>query len=123
MKIFFQPKRAASTRPSSQVTAIAQTVLRQMPPGTTPPLVISYSASSVPILQLALSGEGLSEQQLFDFGNNFIRTQLATVQGAPIPYPYGGKPRQIQVDLDLARAAGAGASRRATSSTRSARRT
>ena len=100
VKIFFQPK-ARIDAAVAQVTAIAQTVLRQMPPGTTPPFIISYSASSVPVLQLALSGQGLSEQQLFDLGNNFVRTQLATVQGAAIPYPYGGKQRQIQVDLDL----------------------
>ncbi len=100
VKIFFRPS-ARIDAAVSQVTAIAQTNLRSMPPGTTPPLVISYSASTVPVLQLALSGAGLSEQQLFDAGNNFIRTQLATVQGAAIPFPYGGKQRQIQVDLDL----------------------
>jgi multidrug efflux pump subunit AcrB len=100
VKIFFRPS-ARIDAAVSQVTAIAQTVLRQMPPGTTPPLVITYSASSVPVLQLALSGEGLSEQQLFDLGNNAVRAQLATVQGAAIPFPYGGKPRQIQVDLDV----------------------
>ncbi|HYK43471.1 MAG TPA: efflux RND transporter permease subunit, partial [Thermoanaerobaculia bacterium] len=86
----------------AQVTAISQSAVRSMPPGTTPPFIITYNASSVPVLQLALSGRGLSEQQLFDAGNNFIRTQLATVQGAAIPFPYGGKQRQIQVDLDLA---------------------
>ena len=101
VKIFFQP-RVKIDAAVSQVTAIAQTVLRQMPSGTTPPLVITYSASTVPVLQLALSGEGLSEQQLFDVGNSFIRTQLATVEGAAIPFPYGGKQRQIQVDLNLA---------------------
>ena len=100
VKIFFQPK-ARIDAAVSQVTAIAQTVLRTMPPGTTPPLVITYSASTVPVLQLALSGQGLSEQQLFDLGNNAVRTQLATVEGAAIPYPYGGKQRQIQVDIDL----------------------
>ena len=101
VKIFFQPK-ARIDAAVSQVTAIAQTAIRSMPPGTTPPLVIQYSASSVPVLQLALSGEGLSEQQFFDFANNSIRAQLATVQGAALPYPYGGKQRQIQIDLDLA---------------------
>jgi multidrug efflux pump subunit AcrB len=100
VKVFFRPG-ARIDAAVSQVTAIAQTVLRQMPPGTTPPLVITYSASSVPVLQLALSGQGLSEQQLFDLGNNTIRAQLATVQGAAIPFPYGGKQRQIQVDIDL----------------------
>jgi multidrug efflux pump subunit AcrB len=84
----------------AQVTAIAQTSLRAYPTGTTPPLVIQYSASSVPVLQLGLSGDGLTEQQLFDYGANFIRTQLATVQGVSIPFPYGGKQRQIQVDID-----------------------
>ena len=73
-----------------------------MPPGTTPPFMLIYSASSVPILQLALSGEGLSEQQLFDFAANFIRTQLVTVPGAAIPWPYGGKQRQVMIDLQPA---------------------
>ena len=100
IKIFFRPGVRIDAA-VAQVTAISQTSTRSMPPGTTPPLVITYSASSVPVLQLALSGRGLSEQQLFDFGNSFIRTQLATVQGAAIPFPYGGKQRQIQVDLDL----------------------
>jgi multidrug efflux pump subunit AcrB len=99
VKIFFQP-RANIASAIAQVTAISQSQVRSLPPGTTPPLVITYNASSVPILQLALSGEGLSEQQLSDFAINFIRTQLATVQGAAIPYPYGGKFRQIQVDID-----------------------
>jgi multidrug efflux pump subunit AcrB len=99
IKVFFQP---SANLPSAiaEITAIAQTQLRQLPPGTTPPLVISYSASSVPVLQLSLSGEGLSEQALNDIGTNFIRTQLATVQGASIPFPYGGKQRQVQVDID-----------------------
>src|SRR5262249_45043531 len=100
IKIFFR-QGARIDAAVAQVTAISQTATRSMPPGTTPPLIITYSASSVPVLQLALSGRGLSEQQLFDFGNAFIRTQLATVQGAAIPFPYGGKQRQIQVDLDL----------------------
>jgi multidrug efflux pump subunit AcrB len=99
IKVFFQP---GANVPSAiaEITAISQTQLRQLPPGTTPPLVISYSASSVPVLQLSLSGEGLSEQALNDIGTNFIRTQLATVQGASIPFPYGGKQRQVQVDID-----------------------
>ena len=80
----------------------SQTQLRQLPSGVTPPLVISYSASSVPILQLALSGQNLSEQQLNDYGLNFIRTRLITVEGAAVPYPYGGKQRQVQVDLNPA---------------------
>ncbi len=99
VKVFFQPG-ADITRAIAQVTAISQTQLRQLPPGTTPPLVITYSASSVPIIQLALSGQKLSEQQLFDYGVNFIRTRLITIPGCAIPYPYGGKQRQVQVDLD-----------------------
>jgi multidrug efflux pump subunit AcrB len=101
VKIFFQPS-ARIERAIAQVTAVSQTQLRQLPPGTTPPLVISYSASSVPIMQLALSGHRLSEQQLNDYALNFIRTRLVTVEGAAIPYPYGGKQRQVQVDLDIA---------------------
>ncbi|MCA1581553.1 MAG: efflux RND transporter permease subunit [Acidobacteria bacterium] len=100
IKIFFRP-RARIDAAVAQVTAFSQTSVRSMPPGTNPPFIITYNASSVPVLQLALSGHGLSEQQLFDFGNNYIRTQLATVQGAAIPFPYGGKQRQIQIDLDL----------------------
>src|SRR6201998_1592549 len=101
VKVFFQP-HANIEKAIAQVTAISQTQLRQLPPGTTPPLVITYSASTVPILQLALSGHELSEQQLFDSGVNFIRTRLITVPGAAIPYPYGGKQRQVQVDLNTA---------------------
>jgi multidrug efflux pump subunit AcrB len=100
IKIFFQPNVNIADA-NAQVTAIAQTQLRQLPTGTTPPLILQYSASSVPIIQLGLSGQGLSEQQLNDFGLNFIRTQLVTVPGAGIPYPYGGKQRQVQVDLNL----------------------
>src|SRR6202042_1878075 len=84
----------------AQVTAVSQTQLRQLPQGTTPPLVIEYNASSVPILQLALSGQGLSEQDLNDLGQNFLRPQLITIEGTAIPYSYGGKQRQVQVDLD-----------------------
>src|SRR6201986_43702 len=101
IKIFFQPKVNIAMA-VAQVAAIGQTQLRQLPQGTTPPLIIQYSASSVPIIQLGLSGEGLSEQQLNDYGLNFIRTQLVTVDGAGIPYPYGGKQRQVQVDINLA---------------------
>jgi len=101
VKVFFQP-HADVNRAIAQVTAISQTQLRQLPPGTTPPLVITYNASTVPILQLALSGQQLSEQQLFDYGVNFIRTRLITVPGAAIPFPYGGKQRQVQVDLNAA---------------------
>jgi multidrug efflux pump subunit AcrB len=99
VKIFFQPGANISMA-VSQVTAISQTLLRFAPPGTTPPLVIQYSASSVPILQMGLSGEGLSEQGLFDLGVNFIRVQLLNVEGAAIPFPYGGKQRQVMVDLN-----------------------
>ena len=101
IKIFFQPGASIATA-LSQATAICQTQLRQLPPGTTPPLIIQYSASTVPILQIGLSGHGLSEQQLFDLGANFIRVQLADVEGAAIPWPFGGKPRQVEVDLDTA---------------------
>ncbi|MBZ5665632.1 MAG: efflux RND transporter permease subunit [Acidobacteriia bacterium] len=101
VKVFFQP-HAPVEKAIAQITAVSQTQLRQLPPGTTPPLVITYSASTVPILQLALSGQGLSEQQLNDLGLNFIRTRLITVEGAAVPYPYGGKQRQVQVDLNTA---------------------
>ncbi len=99
VKVFFQPSAKIEVA-LSQVTAIAQTILKQLPPGATPPLILSYNASSVPVLQLALSSGKLSEQELFDLGNTVIRTQLATVQGAALPWPYGGKQRQVQVDLD-----------------------
>src|SRR5271168_2111778 len=100
VKVYFQP-RVQIANAVAQLTAVSQTALRTLPQGTTPPLVIQFNASSVPILQLGLSGQGLSEQQLNDFGLNFIRTQLATVEGAQIPYPYGGKQRQVQVDINL----------------------
>src|SRR5208282_4117343 len=102
IKIFFQPHANIQTA-LAQVTAMVQTTTRSLPPGTTPPLVVTYSASSTPIVQLGLSSKTLPEQQLFDLGNNFLRSQLATVPGAATPYPYGGKIRQIQVDLDLPR--------------------
>jgi multidrug efflux pump subunit AcrB len=101
VKIFFQP-HVQIANAVAQVTAISQTALRGMPPGTNPPLVIQFDASTVPILQLALSGSGLSEQQLFDYAVNFIRTSLVTTSGLAMPYPYGGKQRQIQVDLNNA---------------------
>ena len=100
-KVFFHPNVQIGSA-VAQVTAISQTIVRQFPQGTTPPLVIQYNASTVPILQLALSGKGLNEQQLFDMGVNFIRTGLITVSGVAIPYPYGGKQRQIMVDLNTA---------------------
>ncbi len=101
IKIFFQP-HVNIANAVAQVTAVNQVILRALPPGTTPPFIIQYNASSVPILQLGLSGQGLNEQQLNDLGQNNIRVQLATVEGAYTPFPYGGKQRQIQVDLDLA---------------------
>jgi multidrug efflux pump subunit AcrB len=100
VKIFFQPG-AKIEMALAQVTAIAQPLLRSMPPGTTPPFVISFNASTVPVLQLALSAPTLSEQQLYDLGSNFLRVQLATVQGASIPLPFGGKQAQVMVDLNL----------------------
>jgi multidrug efflux pump subunit AcrB len=99
VKVFLQPS-ANIQQGIAQITAVSQTQLKQLPPGTTPPLILSYSASSVAILQLALSGQNLSEQELNDYGLNFIRTQLITVPGASVPYPYGGKQRQVQVDLN-----------------------
>jgi multidrug efflux pump subunit AcrB len=99
IKVFLHPGTPVEAA-VAQMTAISQTVTRQMPPGTNPPLIIRYNASSVPILQLGLGGQGISEQALFDQGSNFLRTQLATVQGASILQPYGGKARQIMVDLD-----------------------
>src|ERR1700683_2631377 len=102
IKVFFRPGTNAQGD-IAQITAICQTTLRGLPPGTVPPLVISYSASTTPIVQLGLSSKTLPEQQLFDLGQNFLRNFLATVPGAATPYPYGGKIRQIQVDLDLPR--------------------
>jgi multidrug efflux pump subunit AcrB len=99
VKIFFQPN-VDIRMATAQVTSISQTVLKQMPPGITPPLILNYNASTVPILQLALSSIQESEQKLFDFGQNFIRPQLATVPGTAIPSPYGGKVRQIQIDVN-----------------------
>ena len=101
VKVFLQPT-ASLDRAIAQITANSQTQLRMLPPGSTPPLIIAYSASSVSVLQLALSGKGLSEQQLNDYGLNFIRTQLITIPGTAVPAPYGGKLRQVQVDLNPA---------------------
>jgi multidrug efflux pump subunit AcrB len=101
VKVFLQPYANAVTG-VSQVTAVGQTILRQMPQGVNPPLILLYNASSVPILQLALSGKGLQEQDLNDIALNFLRTQLVTVPGAVIPYPYGGKQRQVMIDLNQA---------------------
>jgi multidrug efflux pump subunit AcrB len=99
VKIFFQHNVDIAAA-MAQVTAASQTVLKLLPPGITPPYVLSYNASSVPILQLALSSKKLPEMQLFDSGQNFIRPQLATVAGAAVPSPYGGKVLDVQVDLD-----------------------
>jgi multidrug efflux pump subunit AcrB len=101
VKIFFHPTVNIATA-NAQVTAISQTILKQLPAGATPPLILNYSASTVPILQLALSGAGLTEQTLTDLGLNFVRTRLVTVQGAGIPYPFGGKTPQVMYDLDTA---------------------
>lgn len=121
IKIFFQPG-ANIDAATAQVTSISQSVLRQMPPGATPPFIIRYSASNVPIMQAALESESLSEQQLFDFGTNFIRADFATVRGAQIPWPYGGKQRQVVVDIDPV-ACSPRACRRATPRRPSPRRT
>ncbi|HVI10333.1 MAG TPA: efflux RND transporter permease subunit [Candidatus Binatia bacterium] len=102
IKVYFRPGTNIQGA-IAQITAIGQTTVRSLPPGTTPPLIISYSASTTPIIQLGLSSKTLPEQQLFDLGQNFLRNYLATVPGAATPYPYGGKIRQIQVDLDLTR--------------------
>jgi multidrug efflux pump subunit AcrB len=101
IKIFFQPNVNIATA-NAQVTAVSQNILKQLPPGATPPLILNYNASTVPILQLALSGKGLSEQNLGDLGQNILRPQLVSVAGAAIPYPYGGKTRQVQIDVDPA---------------------
>jgi CzcA family heavy metal efflux pump len=100
IKVFFRPGTNVQGA-IAQITAIGQTTVRSLPIGTTPPLIISYSASTTPIIQLGLSSKTLPEQDLFDLGQNFLRNFLATVPGAATPYPYGGKIRQIQVDLDL----------------------
>jgi multidrug efflux pump subunit AcrB len=100
IKVFFQPGADVHVG-VTQITALSQTIIRQLPPGISPPLIITYSASSVPVLQLGMRGDGLSEQELFDFGANLVRNQLATVQGAAIPWPYGGKQRQVSVNLDI----------------------
>ncbi len=101
VKIFFHPSVNIATA-NAQVTAISQTLLKQMPPGATPPLIVNYSASTVPVIQLALSGTGLTEQSLADLGMNFVRPRLVTVQGAGIPWPFGGKTPQVMYDLDTA---------------------
>ncbi|MCS3472671.1 multidrug efflux pump subunit AcrB [Pseudomonas sp. JUb42] len=101
VKVFFQPGVNISTA-NAQLTSVSQAILRNLPPGTVPPLILNYSASTVPIVQLALSGNGLSEQKLGDIGLNTVRLMLTTVAGASLPYPFGGKTRQVQIDLDSA---------------------
>ena len=101
VKVFLQPGASLPTA-NAQVTAASQFMLRQLPPGTLPPEIINFSASSVPVLQLGISGDGLSETQLNDYATNYIRTQLITVPGAVVPSPYGGKQRQITVNMDQA---------------------
>ena len=101
IKVFLQPNASLDTA-NAQITAVSQVALRQLPAGAQPPLILNFSASSVPIIQLALSGEGLSEQQLNDLGLNFLRPQLITVPGASVPYPYGGKQTQVMIDLNPA---------------------
>jgi CzcA family heavy metal efflux pump len=100
IKVFFQPGADVHVA-VTQITAVSQTMIRQLPPGISPPLIITYSASSVPVLQLGMSGQGLSEQELFDLGANLVRNQLANVAGAAIPWPYGGKQRQVSVNIDI----------------------
>jgi len=99
IKIFFQPTANIASA-VAQVTSVMQTILRILPPGTTPPFIIQYSASNVPVIQMSLSSQTLPEQTLYDLGLNFIRVQLATVQGAQVPLPFGGKARQVMVDID-----------------------
>jgi multidrug efflux pump subunit AcrB len=101
IKVFFQP-HVNIGEAVAQVTSISQVILRMLPPGTVPPFIIQYNASSVPVLQLGLSGQGLDEQRLNDLATNTIRVQLATIEGAQTPYPYGGKQREIVVDLNPA---------------------
>jgi CzcA family heavy metal efflux pump len=111
VKVFLQPGASVDAA-VAQIAAVSQTAVRQMPPGASPPLIIRYSASNVPILQVALQSGSLSEQQLFDYGINFVRADIATVRGAQIPYPYGGRQRQIVVDIDPQRLYGQGLSPR-----------
>src|SRR5580704_16187172 len=100
IKVFFQPGTSVDAG-VAQITAVAQTILRQMPPGSTPPLIIRYNASTVPILQYCITSKTISEQELYDLAQNQIRVGLAMVRGTAIPWPYGGRARQVTVDLDL----------------------
>ena len=109
IKVFFHPNVKIDMA-IAQITAICQATVRGLPPGITPPLIITYNASSVPILQLSLSSKTLSESQVNDLGVNFLRVGLATVQGAAMPNPYGGKVRQIMVDIDISALNGTGLS-------------
>src|ERR1700676_4817853 len=99
IKVYFHPG-ADINKAIAQAAANSSSILRNLPPGTLPPAIITYNASTVPILQLGLSSDTLSEQQLYDLGNSFIRTRLATIQGAAVPLPFGGKVRQIMVDIN-----------------------
>src|SRR3954453_23638240 len=100
IRIYFQPG-AKVAEAEAQVTATSQTLLKIMPPGITPPYIVRYSATSVPVVQIAVSSDTLTEQQIFDYCANFMIQQLGTVQGARVPQPWGGKQRQVMVDLDL----------------------
>ena len=102
VKVYLQPS-ASIDRANAQITAVSQTILRQLPPGSLPPLIVNYNASTVPILQLALSGKDLTESQLNDIALNFLRTQIVTVPGASVPFPFGGKQRQVMVYLNQGR--------------------
>src|SRR6185312_17434989 len=98
VKIFFQPDADIRTA-TAQVTSVSQTTLRQFPAGAQPPLILNFNAATVPVIQLAMSSDVLSEQQVLDLTMNFMRARLTTVRGAAVPYPYGGKTRQVQIDL------------------------
>ncbi|HUS28764.1 MAG TPA: efflux RND transporter permease subunit [Kofleriaceae bacterium] len=111
IKIYMQPG-ADVAQAIAQTTAVAQTAVRQMPPGAVPPLIMQYNATSVPIMMLALETDSLSEQQLFDYGINFVRSELTSIPGIQVPYPYGGKQRQVMVDIDPRRLHGVGLSPR-----------
>src|SRR5882762_2936688 len=100
IKVFLQPGASVDAG-VAQITAVAQTILRQMPPGQTPPLIIRYNASTVPILQYSVTSKKLAEQELYDMTLNQVRVGLSTVQGAALPWPYGGRTRLVSVDLDL----------------------
>src|SRR5690242_2237900 len=99
IKVYLQPGSNVA-QAIAQTTAIAQSAVRQMPPGAVPPLIMQYSATSVPIMMIALETDTLSEKELFDYGIYYIRSEMSTIPGAEIPWPYGGKQRQIMVDID-----------------------